>query len=318
MSRLYLSHFGLQKPPFELTPDGHFFYAGGQRGQLCDALLTLAAEKAGLVLIVGEVGSGKTMLARRFIEHLPDKIHSAFLLNPAFSRDEILLVIARDLGLPETVFQGLNRASGLFAIEQELLARQARGEHTVLVVDEAHLMPAPTLEEIRLLSNIETARGKALSIVLFAQPEIDDALGSHSMRQVRDRIVYRFEITRLPAQNVRDYLYFRLHQAGWRGDALFSPAAVRKIAKASKGSLRAINKLGDKALLAAYAEGAERVRYRHAVRAARELAQFSKPRGPVRWPAALVRAVLSWLGVSASPLTARKLTADVSTPLPPH
>lgn len=310
MSRLYLSHFGFSRPPFELTPDGRFFFSGGERGRQLAALAAVAEEMSGIALIVGEVGSGKTMLARLLIERLPRTVHSVYLLNPAFDRDEVLLVIARDLGLPASVYGSVSRAARLMAIEAELLERQTRGERTVLVVDEAHLMPAGTLEEIRLLSNIETARGKALSIMLFAQPEIDCLLVAHHMRQVRDRIIYRFDLDRLPAAQTRDYLDHRSRQAGWAGGALFSAGAVRAIAGASHGWLRSINKLADKSLLAAYAEGSTSVETRHARAACREMAAMVRPRRDFR---TLLRRLVAWFSIPVAALTAGGLIAHASS-----
>ncbi len=245
------------------------------------ALHVAALEKAGIVLVVGEVGSGKTMLARRFIEALPPHIHSVYLLNPAFSRDEILIKIAHDLGLIERFprFERTSRATQITAIEHELLARHERGESTVLVIDEAHYMPPETLDEIRLLTNIETARGKTLSIFLFAQPEIDEMLGQWRMRQLRDRVVYRFDLRRLSASEVSGYLEMRTRIAGWDGDPLFTPGACSEVARASGGWLRAINKLADKSLLAAYAENARRVERRHVRRANRDIAGKAWKRG---------------------------------------
>jgi len=237
------------------------------------ALHVAALEKAGIILVVGEVGSGKTMLARRFVETLPPHIHSVYLLNPAFSRDEILLKIAHDLGLIERFprFERTSRASQITAIEQELLARHERGESTALVIDEAHCMPPETLDEIRLLTNIETARGKTLSIFLFAQPEIDEMLGQWRMRQLRDRVVYRFDLRGLSAPEVSGYLEMRTRIAGWDGDPLFTPDACSEVARASGGWPRAINKLADKSLLAAYAENARRIEPRHVRRACRDI-----------------------------------------------
>lgn len=279
MSSLYLDHFGLTKPPFQITPDLDFFFSGGRRGDILSALLHVAAHDEGIITLVAEVGSGKTLLARLMISRLAPDVCVAYLANPCFSRDEIIVAIARDLGL--TSLQGSIEAK-LAVLQQELLRRHAGGQRVLLVIDEAHAMPAESLEEVRLLSNLETGQHKLLNIMLFGQPELDTLLAEARLRQVRDRVIHRFELPPLQTSEVNAYIDHRLRAAGWQGAGLFTPAALGRLVKSSGGRARRINLLADKALLAAYAQNAAQVDVRHVDDAMRELPldQFPVARSP--------------------------------------
>lgn len=288
MSSLYLDHFGLSKPPFQITPDLDFFFSGGRRGDILSALLHVAGHEEGIITVVAEVGSGKTLLARLLISRLPAHISTVYLANPSFSRDEILGAIARDLGLknlpPST-------ESRLAALQEELLRRHALGQRVLLVIDEAHAMPPESLEEVRLLSNLETGQNKLVNILLFGQPELDELLADRRLRQVRDRVVHRFSLTPLPEQDASAYVDHRLRAAGWKGGALFAAPAMTLLIKASGGRARRINLLADKAMLSAYAQGQSTVQIRNVQDAIGELhSDFSGDTAPglpewVKWAA---------------------------------
>jgi MSHA biogenesis protein MshM len=268
MSILYQAHFGLNRPPFQITPDTDYFFSGSRRGDFLTALLHVAAHEEGIVTVVAEVGSGKTLLARQLLARLPAGISTVYLANPCFSRDEIISAIARDLGLtalPASIEEKLA------CLHHELLRRHAAGQRVLLVIDEAHAMPAESLEEVRLLSNLETGSHKLVNIILFGQPELDDLLAEPRLRQVRDRVIQRFELTPFSHEDGAAYLDHRLRIAGWCGDRVFSPAAIKVLIKASGGRARRINLLADKALLAAYAENLKHVERRHARSACDEL-----------------------------------------------
>lgn len=268
MSSLYLDHFGLSKPPFQITPDLDFFFSGGRRGDILSALLHVAAHDEGIITLVAEVGSGKTLLARLMISRLGPEICAVYLANPCFSRDEIVAAIARDLGLTEL---SESIEGKLAALQTELLRRHAAGQRVLLVVDEAHAMPAESLEEVRLLSNLETGQHKLINIMLFGQPELDTLLADTRLRQVRDRVIHRFELAPLQSSEASAYIDHRLRAAGWHGADLFSTAAMTRLIKASDGRARRINLLADKALLAAYAQGERSVEPRHVDNAVQEL-----------------------------------------------
>jgi type II secretory pathway predicted ATPase ExeA len=294
MSLLYLDHFGLKKPPFKITPDLDFFFSGGRRGDTLSALLHVAMHEEGIITVVAEVGSGKTLLSRLMISQLGAQVSTVYLPNPCFSRDEILSAIARDLGVTDLP---VSTEAKLSTLQQELLRRHALGQRVLLVVDEAHAMPPESLEEIRLLSNLETQSHKLVNIMLFGQPELDTVLTDPRLRQVRDRVIHRFELQALPHAEACAYIDHRLRAAGWKGGALFTPAALALLAKAAGGRARRINLLADKALLGAYAEGALEVQVQHVKGALGELhADGPKPavgaRGAV-WKWAAVSVVLA-------------------------
>jgi type II secretory pathway predicted ATPase ExeA len=268
MSSLYLDHFGLSKPPFQITPDLDFFFSGGRRGDILSALLHVAAHDEGIITLVAEVGSGKTLLARLMISRLGTAVCAVYLANPCFSRDEIIAAIGRDLGL---IDMGNSIEGKLAVLRDELLRRHAAGQRVLLVIDEAHAMPAESLEEVRLLSNLETGQHKLVNIMLFGQPELDGLLAEPRLRQVRDRVIHRFVLPPLQADEASAYIDHRLRAAGWHGARLFSAAALARLVKASEGRARRINLLADKALLAAYAQGARSVEGTHVASAEQEL-----------------------------------------------
>ncbi len=253
MSVLYLDHFNLSADPFRITPDTAFFFSGGQRGDFLEALVVASMHDEGIVSVVGEIGMGKTMLSRMLLERLRLlPCDTVYLANPVFDRDEILEAIARDL-MPAPP-RG-NRTHTLAILASALLERHAQGRRVVVVIDEAHSMPGATLEEIRLLSNLETSHHKLLKMVLFGQPELDELLNSPRLRQVKDRISHRFELQPFNAQEACSYLTFRLQKAGWQGGDLFDAASHKLLVQASEGRTRKLNMLADKSMLAAYAEG---------------------------------------------------------------
>lgn len=247
---MYLEHYGLREAPFRITPHTDFFFAGGNRGATLEALIYAIINDEGIVKVTGEVGSGKTMLCRMLLEKLPATVETVYLANPSYSRDEILHALAAELQLelPE------GRPSLLLkALQERLLQSYAAGRRVVVLIDEAHAMPGETLEEIRLLSNLESSRHKLLQIVLFGQPELDERLAQPDLRQLKERITHNFGLEPLRRTDIGPYLMFRLRAAGYHGPDIFSPRALQDIDAASEGLTRRINILADKAMLAAFA-----------------------------------------------------------------
>jgi MSHA biogenesis protein MshM len=267
---LYLEHFGLTEPPFRITPGTRFFFDGSQRGEVLTALQYAVESGAGLIKVVGEVGSGKTMLCRVLIERLPSSIQSIYLPVPTLTRDELLIAISDELGIADSD-STTSTTRRLKAIQQQLLDAHGAGKQVVVLIDEAHAMPLQTLEELRLISNLETDDAKLLQIVLFGQPELDVNLSNANMRQLRDRITESFHLSPLPRQDVQAYLDFRLRQAGYRGATLFNAAVAERIAQSAQGLTRRINVLADKTLLAAYAAGTHEVTLEHVSQALGEV-----------------------------------------------
>ncbi|MDR2837399.1 MAG: AAA family ATPase [Azonexus sp.] len=253
---LYLEHFGLREPPFRITPHTDYFFAGADRGPTLDALIYAVTQDEGIVKVTGEVGSGKTMLCRMLLERLPENIDALYIATPSLSRHDMLGAIADELGIPA---EGKAPHALMRAVQETLIERYAAGRKVVVLIDEAHAMPADSLEEIRLLSNLESKSTKLLQIVLFGQPELDERLAANNMRQLRERITQHFNLSPLKPDDVAGYLDFRLATAGHHGESLFAQDAVRRIAEVSEGLSRRINILADKALLAAYSRGSRQV-----------------------------------------------------------
>ena len=258
---MYLEHFGLREAPFRITPHTEFFFSGANRGATLEALLYAITAGEGMVKVTGEVGSGKTMLCRVLMERLPDSVETIYLAVPSLTRDEMLCAIANDLGIDTA---GANTTRLVRSLQDKLIEVHSAGHQVVALIDEAHAMPLGTLEEIRLLSNLETGTEKLLQIVLFGQPELDTHLALPHMRQLRERITHGFVLAPLPPRDVKDYLNFRLRAAGYHGPDLFGPEPLRIITEASEGLTRRINIFADKTLLAAYAAGTHNVSADHA------------------------------------------------------
>ena len=283
---LYLEHFGLREPPFRITPHTDFFFTGANRGPTLDALIYAITQDEGIVKVTGEVGSGKTMLCRMLLERLPKNVETLYLANPSLSRQEIVGAIADELGVPT---DGKATHSLTRALQDALIERYAQGKRVVLLIDEAHAMPAESLEEIRLLSNLESKAAKLLQIALFAQPELDDRLAATDMRQLRERITQHFNLTPLKKEDVAAYIEFRLRAAGYRGPNPFTGDATEMIARISEGLSRRINILADKALLAAYSCGSHQVGTSE-IRIAAQDARFL----PLQPKASVNRQSLAW------------------------
>jgi type II secretory pathway predicted ATPase ExeA len=277
---MYYAFFGLNQPPFKITPDTDVFFEGGNRGAILEALIYAISQGEGIIKVTGEVGSGKTMLCRMLQTRLPDNVETVYLANPSVSPEEILHAIAFELQLE--VVKDASRLEVMHRLNDYLLGRHAQGRHVVLFVEESQGMPIPTLEEIRLLSNLETNQHKLLQIVLFGQPELDASLRQVQIRQLRERITHSFMLAPLTPRDIRSYLSFRLHAAGYRGPDLFGKRVVEYIAHASEGLTRRVNIVADKALLAAFADGTHDVSLKHVKAAVRD-SEFSSQarRAPV-------------------------------------
>ena len=258
---MYTEYFGLDKAPFKITPDPEFFFSGGNRGAVLEALLYAVARGEGIVKVVGEVGSGKTMLCRMLERELPSDCEIVYLANPLLSPEEILQAIAIELHL--NVAKDASKVEVMRLLHSYLLEKHANNRSVVMFIEEAQGMDLETLEEIRMLSNLETTQDKLLQIVLFGQPELNENLQVHEIRQLKERITYSFDLAPLNRGEIRDYVNTRIRTSGFRGNNLFSPAAIRALERRSAGLLRRINILADKALLAAFSRGDRLVTPQH-------------------------------------------------------
>ena len=258
----YTHYFCLREAPFINTPDSRFFFAHDTCRMALNTLLVATRSGEGFIKITGEVGTGKTLLCRKFLGELDDNFISAYIPNPYLEPMTLLMAIADELGIsyPEHVTQH----QLLKAFTNFLIQTYAEYHCTVvLCLDEAHAMPSETLEVLRLLSNLETPRRKLMQMVLFGQPELDRHLDQASIRQLKQRISFSATLGPLTRDNLEDYIQHRLRCAGYQGPRLFSSQAIRRLYKSSQGIPRLINILSHKALLAAYGEGARYVNGRH-------------------------------------------------------
>lgn len=264
---VYLAHFGLNQLPFGITPDTEFAFPGKSHREGINLLHFALASGEGFIKVVGEVGTGKTLLCRSFLRELPADWLAAYIPNPQMEPRELLLEIADELGAA----QGVKDIARLVKrINRRLIEIAGEGRKVALCIDEAQTMPSVTLESLRLLSNLETEKRKLLHIVLFGQPELDAMLATHSTRQIRQRIAFAHRLNPLDADEVKSYVEQRLSTAGYRGEPLFTRAALRALSDRSGGSPRLINILANKAMLAAFGEGRLHIEPSHVKAAARD------------------------------------------------
>jgi len=310
---MYLEHFGLHESPFRITPHVDFFFDGADRGTTLEALVYAVLHDEGIVKVSGEVGSGKTMLCRVLLERLPDTVETVYLANPSLTRDELLHSIADELRIR---FSNDGTRVAMRELFEHLIALYAQGRRVVILIDEAHAMPEDTLEQVRLLSNLESTRHKLLQMVLFGQPELDAALAKPSMRQLKDRITHSFRMRPLSEAEIATYVSFRMRAAGYRGPDVFSARAITLIGRASNGLSRRINILADKALLAAFAEGKHAVGEREARAAIRD-SEFAQLRAPTRWKSVAAGAALVAAGLAAG-LVAHRYYVQAGAPATPE
>jgi len=275
---MYQEHFGLQRPPFKITPDTSLFYEGNQRGAALEALVYAIKSGEGIIKVVGEVGSGKTMLCRMLEVRLSDEVDVVYIANPSLSPDNILHVIAHELQLEVT--NEMSKVDVMQKIQSHLLEKHANNRQVVLFVEEAQSMPVETLEEIRLLSNLETDQNKLLQMVLFGQPELDEKLALPHIRQLKERITHSFNLSPFPSDDTLQYLNFRLRAVGYKGPDIFNKKTAGAIKKHSNGLTRRINIIADKSLMAAFCEGSHSVTRAH-VKSAAQDNDFKKTR-PVK------------------------------------
>lgn len=274
---MYKAHFGLRERPFSIAPDPRYLYLGRRHRDALAHLLYGVRERGGFVQLTGDVGTGKTTLTRALLEQLPESVDVALILNPAVTVQELLLAVCEELRVP--LPPGTGSVSRLMtALRDHLLEAFARGRHTVILIDEAQNLGAEALEQVRMLTNLETNREKLLQIILVGQPELRSLLARHDLRQVAQRVTARCHLPPLSRAETRDYIRHRLRTAGGSTE-LFSAAAVRTIHRRAHGIPRLINIISDRALLGAYAIGRRRVTLGIALRAAAEVEGRER-----RWP----------------------------------
>lgn len=241
----FLNFYELKKSAFNVTSNPDFFFESQSHREAISSLLFGIQERKGIILITGEVGTGKTTLCKALFEKLPPEVKLSLVLNPYFSDVQLLKAIAEDFGI---IIQGTNRLNIVKAINKFLMDLNLNNGNAVLVIDEAQNLSARQLEQVRLLSNLETKEEKLLQIVLVGQPELKEKIGQYNLRQIYQRIIVKHQLTPLREDEIKEYIDFRLKKGG-QGNAVFSPEVYKTIYDFSKGIPRLINILCERALI---------------------------------------------------------------------
>jgi general secretion pathway protein A len=268
----YLAFHSLHEDPFRLTPDPHYFYPSPDHYDALSSLEYAIQQREGFSVIVGGPGTGKTTIIRTFMARWKDEADIALVITPRLAPGEFLQAVLEDLGIPVS---SLNKNEMIKTFRNALVERSLAGKRVVIIVDEAQSMSDETLEELRLLSNMETEREKLLQIVLVGQWGLEDRLASASLEQLNQRIGVKAVLRELSLPEMREYLNYRLIKAG-KGTAGFSDNAFREIYRQSKGTPRVVNLLASRSLMAAYMEGMRKVEKRHVGHAVKNLS-FKSP-----------------------------------------
>lgn len=265
---MYLDYYGLKEPPFDITPNPRFLFYSTKHREAFNHLIYEIRERKGFVQLTGEVSAGKTTLCRAMLEQLGPNYSTTLILNPVLSSDQLMKAIAMEFGLN---VKGLDRLETVEALNQHLLEQVEQGKDTVLIIDEAQDLTTELLEQVRLLSNLETDSRKLLQIVLLGQPELKRRLNDYRLRQLRQRITVRYHLKPLSRVEVAQYIQHRLLVSGAKDAPYFTPMAIWRIYRYSGGIPRLVNALSDKCLLAGYVQQKDQIDYRTVGYAIQEL-----------------------------------------------
>ena len=265
---MYLEHFGLRELPFNITPDTSFFYPTTYYQEALNTLLIAARSGEGFIKITGEVGTGKTLLCRKFMASLEDSYKTAYIPNPYLEPQALLAAVAEDLGAEVNPAEGQHHL--LKSLTKALLDHARAGKKVVLCLDEAQAMPLETLEALRLLTNLETEKRKLLQVVIFGQPELEQKLAHDSIRQLKQRITFDYHLGALTRDEMSYYLNHRLVVAGHKGGRVFTPMAQVLLHSKTKGIPRLVNIVAHKALMSAFGKGKRQVGLREMLAALKD------------------------------------------------
>ncbi|MDM3870897.1 AAA family ATPase [Porticoccus sp. W117] len=262
---MYERYFQLREKPFSLTPDTQFFFNRQSHRGVLNTLTVALQQREGFIKVVGEVGTGKTLLCRKLLAGLGEGYQAAYIPNPYLTPEELRFLLAEEIGAD--VNADMPGPQVLSNITRRLVDLAADDKQVVMVIDEAQAMPRDTIEALRLLSNLETEKRKLLQVVLFGQPELDSLLNRKDLRQLKQRIIFSEYLTPFDKKGVRHYINHRLTSAGHPGAKLFTRSAIGLLYRASGGVPRPINVLAHKAMIACYGRGDRRITSYHIARA---------------------------------------------------
>ncbi len=255
----FRSFFGITDMPFSLVPNTQYFVSLPDHRECFSMLLFAIASDDGFIKVTGEVGTGKTLLCRRLLNSLDDReFYTAYLPNPKLTPIELKRALAKELQV--TKHNTIKDQDLLEEINRGLIFLAQQNKKVILVIDEAQALPDESLEELRLLTNLETETHKLMQIILFGQPELDETLSQHHFRQLRQRITFSHTLDRLNKLGIRQYVHHRMVVAGYSGDPVFDDASISLLHKATKGTPRLINIVCAKALLIAFSKGQQKVK----------------------------------------------------------
>ena len=298
---MYEAHFGLSDQPFGLTPNTQYFLNAQGHREALNLLQVALGNGEGFIKVVGEVGTGKTMLCRKLLNTLTEEYCTAYIPNPMLNPAGLYRALATELGIHCKSRDGINEYQQ--SINAKLIELASVGKKVVLVIDEAQSMPPKTLEALRLISNLETETTKLVHIVLFGQPELDRMLNHDSLRQLRQRITFSYALPPMTNEGSKQYILHRLSTAGYNGNQLFSDKALDLIYQVSEGVPRVVNILCHKAMMSAYGKGAKVIDRVHVRAAVQDTDGLKAPAWFSFWPfkasvAAVSVGALSLLSVS--------------------
>jgi len=271
---MYLEFYGLKEKPFSLTPDPQFLYLSESHRTAIDSILYGIREREGFMVVTGDIGTGKTTICRSLLDKLDNGVKTAVIFNSFLTEGELLRAILRDFGFTSI---GRTKAERIEALNQFLLTQLSQGNHVILIIDEAQNLSIPVLEQIRMLSNLETTKEKMLQIILFGQLELEQKLRSPKLRQLNQRIVIRHHILPLNREETESYIYQRLTVAGSQGGITFSKTALDEIYRFSKGIPRLINLICDRSLIGGFVEDTFHIEKGIVVKARKELDGAGSP-----------------------------------------
>ncbi|ARD43950.1 AAA family ATPase [Colwellia sp. PAMC 21821] len=258
---MYLQHFGLKELPFTLTPNTNFYLGLESHNEALAVLLTALQTGEGFIKVVGEVGTGKTLMCRKLLNEIPQHFVTAYIPNPYLKPDELRRAVAVELGVKQS--QTVSAELLTQRIQQRLLELHIRGHSVVLILDEAQALPSESLEALRLFTNLETETRKLLQVVLFAQPELDERLAENAFRQLKQRITFSYKLRAMNAREVDYYIQHRLQIAGHKGPNLFSRSLANRVAKVSGGIPRLVNIICHKILMLGYGQGSYQLTHKY-------------------------------------------------------
>lgn len=286
---MYTDFFALTEKPFKRTPDPKFLFLSDTHLEALHHLIYGITNKEGFIVIAGNVGSGKTTLCRALLEKIGSNTKTALIFNPMLSEEELLCAILQDFGV---AYKGSTKKELIDELNTFLLQQLEKDKNVVLIIDEAQDLTTSLLEQVRLLSNLETNKEKLIQIILLGQNELQDKLNLPELRQLNQRISVRYELQYLDRQEMEKYIYHRLAVANSDGRIVFSPRALNKIFKYSKGIPRLINIVTDRALLSAYMQLTNKITKNLVERGIKSLGAKKQIFPGIRWPAAALFSVL--------------------------